>query len=121
MTLYKIPIHASPLKIFDIVFSKEGSSFFRDAKTYTSYTQTLDGMKASWGPVVIALQKQKPCSIDFHIKKRGMMRVDGTMIMNRHVAVFTYSITTWVPLYKKFVEKKMVRAIQDIGSIHSTH
>jgi hypothetical protein len=123
MTIHQIQIKASPLKILDIIFSKEGSSFFRDAKPYSKHysNNKVGGMKACWRDVCIQLQHYKPCGVKFDIKKRGLMKVDGELMMNRDVAVVSYHIHTWVPLYKKMIDQKMQRAIIDIGNISSTH
>lgn len=120
MVLYQIKISTPPLKIIDIVLSKEGSTFFRDAKPYRTCTLAWDGLKASWGrlqPVTLDLEYRKPCAIHFNVVKRGLMRIRGKMVMNRHIAIVSYTIDTWVPFYKRVVERNMKRALEDICCI----
>jgi hypothetical protein len=120
MTIQQISIKTTPLKLFDLVFSREGPALFRDAKTYSSYERGYDTMRASWmmiPSVTIDLAYRKPCAIHFNIKRRGIMHIHGTMMLTRHTAFFTYNIDTWVPLYKRIIQRKMQRAIQDIGSV----
>jgi hypothetical protein len=120
MVLHKIEINTSPLKILDIVLSKEGPNFFRDAKPYATYYRGLNWMKSSWGMLqTMDLEHLRPCCIRFDIKKKWRMRIHGTMTMNRHTAVFAYRVETWIPLYKRAVEKRMIRAIEDIRCISS--